>query len=149
MHQGKITDGKAAIDRCIMDDDKAPWTFDEPFVAKTIHGSKTDAQDKWINEVNAMKGLRHPHIVALLGTCEHLGQLSILMYPVAWCDLQKFMAVVDTELQRLRNQSPMEGRGLGESKPSNTSSSMEELTKLNVSMKNRTSPLELPWLQQL
>lgn len=153
VHKGKIRDGrKAAVDWYKVDNEKAPRTFGfrDDFIAKTLHDrNEQDLRDKWISEVNAMKGLRHPHIAAFLGTWEHLGRLSILIYPVACCDLHDFMTETDAELQKLRYQSALEGGSLSDVTLIDTSGSMNEETKLNISKKNRASPSELPCPQRL
>lgn len=152
VHQGKIKDGKAAIDRYIVDEEKAPRTFlfKDPFIAKTIHDTNEEkVRDRWIREVNAMKDLRHPHIAAFLGTWEHLGRLSILIYPVAHCDLQLFLAETDAELQKLRSQSALEDYSPSDLTTMIASDSLKEENKLNVSKDNITTPLELSCLKRL
>ena len=69
-----------------------PLTFKHNVIVKQIHGnnrkkSKTDA----VKEVQVQKSLFHPHITAFLGTFTTHERLSIVIYPVAYGDLGKFM----------------------------------------------------------
>ena len=82
----KISDKKASID---VYEALPDFNFRKPFVVKTIRDS--NSQKMTANEVENMRGLRHPHITALLGTFTYQARLSILIFPAACCDLQQFM----------------------------------------------------------
>lgn len=49
-------------------------------------------------EVANMKGLRHPHVAALLGTCSYPANFWILSYPPGCCDLGDYMASISQDL---------------------------------------------------
>ncbi|KAM0795271.1 kinase-like domain-containing protein [Usnea florida] len=85
----RVSDRKASIDEY-----EAPplFTFKKRFVVKTIRERDSQkAQKMTAKEVHNMKGLRHPHIAALLGTFTHQARVNILIFPAARCDLQYFM----------------------------------------------------------
>lgn len=76
------------------------YIFKEPFVVKTIRGSdEISSRTKAAKEVENMRDLRHPHVAALLGTFSYLQRLSILIYPVARCDLHQFLRKISNELK--------------------------------------------------
>ena len=75
-----------------------PFTFKKRFVVKTIRERDSQkAQKMTAKEVDNMKGLRHPHIAALLGTFTHQARVNILIFPAARCDLQYFMNRMSNE----------------------------------------------------
>lgn len=69
--------------------------FRRSFVVKGY--SNADEVNEMLEAVN-MKGLRHPHIAALLGTCSYPGNFWILSYPPGCCDLGDYMASISYEL---------------------------------------------------
>ena len=81
----KISDKKASIDVYEAPD----ISFGKAFVVKTIRDS--DSRRTTAKEVENMRGLRHPHITALLGTFNYQARLNIMIFPAACCDLQAFM----------------------------------------------------------
>lgn len=85
----KISDKKASIDIY-----EAPpgINFRKPFVVKTLRDSDSkNARTMTAKEVENMRGLRHPHITALLGTFTYQARLNIMIFPAARWDLQQFM----------------------------------------------------------
>lgn len=85
----KISDKKASIDIF-----KAPpeFNFKKHFVVKTLRDSDSqNARTMTAKEVENMRGLRHPHVTALLGTFTYQARLNIMIFPAACCDLQQFM----------------------------------------------------------
>lgn len=76
------------------------YTFKEAFVVKTIRGKDDiSSRKRAAREVENMKDLRHPHVAALLGTFLHEQRLSILIYPVACCDLRQFLRKISKALK--------------------------------------------------
>ena len=85
----KLSDKNASIDEY---EAPPPFKFKKPFVVKTIREQDSQkAQKMTAKEVDNMRGLRHPHIAALLGTFTYQERVSILIFPAARCDLQYFM----------------------------------------------------------
>ena len=84
-----LSDKKASIDEYQA---PHPFKFKKPFVVKTIREQNSQkAQRMTAKEVDNMRGLRHPHIAALLGTFTYQARVNILIFPAARCDLQYFM----------------------------------------------------------
>ena len=85
----RLSDKKASIDEYQA---LSPFKFKKPFVVKTIRELDSQkAQRMTAKEVDNMRGLRHPHIAALLGTFTYQARVNILIFPAARCDLQYFM----------------------------------------------------------
>ena len=80
-YQGRISDKNASIDIYRGGDS---YAFRELFVVKTIrHATYVRSQAKARSEVDNMRGLRHPHVAALLGTFTYTDRLSILIFPAS------------------------------------------------------------------
>jgi serine/threonine protein kinase len=58
---------------------------------KLVDCSKDDDREHGIREVQCLKGLRHPHIVALVGDYLDYQKIAILLYPAAEWNLKNFM----------------------------------------------------------
>ena len=85
----KVSDKKASIDEY---EGLPSFKFKKHFVVKTIREWDSQKNQRMTaKEVDNMKGLRHPHIAALLGTFTYQARVSILIFPAARCDLQYFM----------------------------------------------------------
>lgn len=85
----RLSDKRASIDEYQA---LPPFKFKKLFVVKTIRDQDSQkAQKMTAKEVDNMRGLRHPHIAALLGTFTHQARMNILIFPAARCDLQYFM----------------------------------------------------------
>ncbi|MCJ1404366.1 Eukaryotic translation initiation factor 2 alpha kinase 4 [Xylographa trunciseda] len=102
--EGKIESRTSEIDIF-----RAPpdTTFPSVFVVKTI--KRTDLYDsvqKTNREVGNMRGLFHPHVVAFLGRFKLEGRLSIMMFPVAHCDLGIYMAYLSHEREPSLDDDP-------------------------------------------
>lgn len=79
------------------------FTFQKPFVVKTIRGPDNQKASKMTaNEVKNMKDLRHPHVTALLATFTFQARLSILIFPAACCDLHQFMKRISKSFEKGR-----------------------------------------------
>ena len=85
----KVSDKRASID---VYQGLPSFKFKKHFVVKTIRDRDSQkSQRMTAKEVDNMRGLRHPHIAALLGTFTYQARVSILIFPAARCDLQCFM----------------------------------------------------------
>ena len=74
--------------------DPAKPEFKKPliFVVKRVWNNDMDASRKLFDqEWKITKDLRHPHITAFVIAYEHQARLYLAFYPVARCDLGKFM----------------------------------------------------------
>lgn len=79
------------------------FTFQKPFVVKTIRGPDNQTASKiTAKEVKNMKDLRHPHVTALLATFTFQARLSILIFPAACCDLHQFMKRISKSFEKSR-----------------------------------------------
>ena len=93
----KISDKQASIDEYIGDE---RYTFREPFAVKTVReASHVKSDNRARTEVANMRGMRHPHVVALLGTFTYADRLHIAIYPSAPCDLEVFMKRLSEEIE--------------------------------------------------
>lgn len=63
----------------------------DTFALKRFKSSRAPDYDAFKNEVQAMKALRHPHIVEFLDSYVRSGSFSILMAPVADMDLSRYL----------------------------------------------------------
>ena len=101
-----IFTGKSYVARCKVDSEMAPtFPFKREFAEKRLQKTSVGREDKTKAEISIMKNLRHPHIVAFLGSWERIGRLSILMFPPACFDLEKFMGEISTDLEHLRDSA--------------------------------------------
>lgn len=58
---------------------------------KVLRNKKVDTNIDLPNEFQIMRGLKHNHIVAFVGTFSRKGQFAVLMYPVAICNLAEYL----------------------------------------------------------
>lgn len=72
------------------------YKFEKGFVVKTIRQSK-DAKNARAN-AQAMKDIRHPHCMVPLATFVFDDRLSLMMFPVARCNLHQLMEAISHEL---------------------------------------------------
>lgn len=77
------------------------------FARKTITCIKRLSKERVEHEVQIMKALRHPHIVALVGYYTQGPEFGILMYPAAVCDLGAYMDYISEDEDRPSNIHPM------------------------------------------
>jgi hypothetical protein len=73
---------------------------------KTIICVKKLSKERVEHEVQMMKPLRNPHIVALIGYYTQGPEFGILMYPAAVCDLRTYMDYLSEEQDRPSNVHP-------------------------------------------
>ena len=87
----KIThEGNAQVD--IYQADHVKFGFSKPFVVKRVWDKDVDRSLKrFEQEWKITKDLRHPHITALITAFEWQTRLYLGFYPVARCDLGRFM----------------------------------------------------------
>jgi len=99
-----ISDKSAATIEAFRVSRKYPYKFQKAFVVKTPRTDKPESSRiKAAMEVSNHSGLRHPHISALLSAYEFQARLSIMIFPVARCDLEQFMKVMS---MRITAQNP-------------------------------------------
>ena len=58
---------------------------------KVLRSKKVETTIDLPNEVQIMRGLKHNHIVAFVGSFSREGQFGLLMYPVAVCNLAEYL----------------------------------------------------------
>ena len=103
----RLSDKKASIDEYQA---LPPFKFKKLFVVKTIREQDSQkAQRMTAKEVDNMRGLRHPHIAALLGTFTHQARVNILIFPAARCDLQYFMNRMSNDPSNLSTTDTSQG----------------------------------------
>ncbi|KAL8719703.1 MAG: hypothetical protein Q9181_008032, partial [Wetmoreana brouardii] len=78
------------------------FNFNYDFVVKAVSRISRSTARATAREVHAMKSLRHPHCMAFLGTFEYQGWLSIMIYPVAICDLQQVIKITSRDVRSRR-----------------------------------------------
>jgi serine/threonine protein kinase len=71
--------------------------FRRRFVVKEYITGLDNEMDE-VLEAKNMKGLKHPHVAALLGTCSSPRNFWILSYPPGCCDLGDYMACISNQL---------------------------------------------------
>jgi serine/threonine protein kinase len=93
--------------------------FSDSVAVKVLKADAKDAKPNGnVAEGKALEGLTHLHVVAFLGSFQFIEVLGLVMYPVAECDLAKYMTRIfeayvdkdyekgDTMLARLRGFMP-------------------------------------------
>ena len=83
--------------------------FYKPFVVKRIQ-HPPNKYKQTINEVEAMKELRYPHVAAFLGFFRHDAALYIATYPAGSCDLGDFLHCVSVKLEHEGGGDPWRPR---------------------------------------
>ena len=72
--------------------------FDQPLAVKQL-SRVTSSPEAANSEGNAMRGLRHPHVVALLGVFWHGMNDHIAMFPAGRCDLGDFLTCISKKIK--------------------------------------------------
>lgn len=129
----KIQDRESSIDQYEANPEYH-FGFRKSFVVKTRRDLSTRKNhERTAIEVKNMKDLRHPHVIALLGTFTLHKRSNILIFPAPCCDLQQYMKQTSRDLQDIGDQSHQthalsqvvtssNGRGSPESSTGSTSS---------------------------
>ncbi|KAH0547852.1 hypothetical protein FGG08_000110 [Glutinoglossum americanum] len=72
---------------------RGPYIFAKKSLQKTKHLLKLEML---LDEVKMLQGLRHPHIIRLVGTLNEPRFFSLLIYPAADMNLQTFMGSIES-----------------------------------------------------
>lgn len=91
--RSRISDKNTSIDTYSGDH---RYKFRRDFIVKTF-GNLKDAKKARVN-AQAMRDIRHPHCVVLLGTFTLHDRLSLMIFPAARCDLHQLMEAISHEL---------------------------------------------------
>jgi serine/threonine protein kinase len=100
--------GTAFVDQCRVD--PTMNTFPFSFARKQVR-VKLLNEETQLNEVDTLTSIRHPHLVAIIGSYQLRGRLNILMFPAASCNLADLLKAISDELSSSPKSDKLEYLG--------------------------------------
>ena len=125
-----LHEGNAQVD--IYQAEESGFGFRKPFVVKKVWNKDMEGSNRLFErEWKITKDLRHPHITALLTAFEYQTRLYLGFYPVARCDLGRFMdnMTKDFKNPKIRDLLYREMYPRCKEPPSSDSAPSEEIKK--------------------